>query len=48
MMAIPDTRSGNHLLEATVPALSLSVQACLNGSYQKRLSVPCHAPTDGA
>lgn len=48
MTAIPDTRSGNHSLEATVPALSLSIQACLNGSYRKRLSIPLHASTDEA
>lgn len=48
MTAIPDTRSGNHSLEATVPALSLSIQVCLNGSYRKSLSVPLHAPTDEA
>lgn len=48
MMAIPDTRSGNHLLEATVPALSLSIQVVLNDNYRKGLSVPRHVPTDGA
>lgn len=48
MTAIPDTRSGNHSLEAMVPALSLSIQVCLNDSYRKWLSVPRHASTDEA
>lgn len=48
MTAIPDTRSGNHSLEATVPILSLSIQVCLNDSYRKGLSVPRHVLTDEA
>ena len=48
MTAIPDTRNVNHSLEAMVPALSLSIQVCLNGSYRKGLFVPRHASTDEA
>ena len=48
LMAIPDTRSGNHSLEATVSALSLSIQVCLNDNYRKGLSVPRHVLTDEA
>ena len=47
-MAIPDTRIGNHSLEATVSALSLSIQVCLNDNYRKGLSVPRHVLTDEA